>query len=320
MAEGATAGVVGATTTLERATPWPTPQMPPQTGGGPATARDAHRQRGGQRPNGAQRSGGIQRPAGALGLVRSRYAELPRALQRVAETVLLDPPAAAGGTIVELAERSGTSASTVTRFCRAIGFEGFAGLRLGLRDGGPAAGVSNGIAAQIGWTAARGSGAAATDPLERMLEQIVADDMIAVRETLTLLDLSEVARAADLISRAERVEIYAAAGSAGVGKQLREGLGLLAPQSGELGPRDAAMGISRSGHAHDTVDRLAKARAQGAKTIALTSFPHSPLADVADIVLLTTTLRRQALSARHSQLMVLDLLRAAVAQLIQGAG
>jgi DNA-binding MurR/RpiR family transcriptional regulator len=66
--------------------------------------------------------------------VRSHYAGLPGALQRVAETVLLDPPAVAAGTIVELAERSGTSVSTVTRFCRAIGFEGFGGLRQGLRE------------------------------------------------------------------------------------------------------------------------------------------------------------------------------------------
>lgn len=104
MVEHATAGVVGATTTLERAT-----------------------------------------PGAALSLVRSHYAGLPAALQRVAETVLLDPPAVAGGTIVELAERSGTSVSTVTRFCRAIGLEGFAGLRLGLRDGGSAGGTNNGL-------------------------------------------------------------------------------------------------------------------------------------------------------------------------------
>jgi DNA-binding MurR/RpiR family transcriptional regulator len=98
VAERATASVVGATTTLERATP--------------SLAKA---------------------PSAALSLVRLHYAQLPGALQRVAETVLLDPPAAAAGTIVELAERSGTSVSTVTRFCRAIGFEGFAGLRLGLR-------------------------------------------------------------------------------------------------------------------------------------------------------------------------------------------
>ncbi|HZM81779.1 MAG TPA: hypothetical protein VFC19_39160, partial [Candidatus Limnocylindrales bacterium] len=153
---------MGATTTLERAAT-PVPQSTPQSGDGSAKTR-----------------GGSAKTA--LSLVRSRYAELPGALQRVAQTVLLDPPAAAEGTIVELAERSGTSVSTVTRFCRAIGFVGFAGLRLGLRDGGST------------------SVSMAADPLARLLEQIVADDMIAVRETATLLDLSAVARAADMMS------------------------------------------------------------------------------------------------------------------------
>ena len=63
---------------------------------------------------------------------------------------------------------------------------------------------------------------------------------------------------------------------------------------------------------------LAEAGSHGATTIALTSFPRSPLAEVADIVLLTatqaTTFRPDALSARHPQLVVLDLLYIAVAQ------
>ena len=42
------------------------------------------------------------------------------------------PAAAARSTIVELAERSGTSPATVTRFCRALGFVGYADLRLAI--------------------------------------------------------------------------------------------------------------------------------------------------------------------------------------------
>ena len=56
---------------------------------------------------------------------------------------LTDPAAASRATIVELAERSGTSPATVTRFCRALGFDGYADLRLGIaaetgRPGRPA--------------------------------------------------------------------------------------------------------------------------------------------------------------------------------------
>ena len=57
---------------------------------------------------------------GVLVRIRSRLTEFTGALQRVAEQVLTDPAAAARATIVELAERSGTSPATVTRFCRAL--------------------------------------------------------------------------------------------------------------------------------------------------------------------------------------------------------
>src|ERR1700760_3164902 len=68
---------------------------------------------------------------GVLVRVRTRLPEFTGALRRVADQVLSDPAAAARATIVELAERSGTSPATVTRFCRALGFDGYADLRLG---------------------------------------------------------------------------------------------------------------------------------------------------------------------------------------------
>src|SRR5436189_5349044 len=69
---------------------------------------------------------------GVLVRVRARLPEFTGALRRVAEQVLADPAGASRATIVELAERSGTSPATVTRFCRALGFDGYADLRLGI--------------------------------------------------------------------------------------------------------------------------------------------------------------------------------------------
>ena len=65
-------------------------------------------------------------------LRRVRLGAFTGALRRVADEVLADPAGAARATIVELAERSSTSPATVTRFCRALGFEGYADLRLGI--------------------------------------------------------------------------------------------------------------------------------------------------------------------------------------------
>ena len=98
-----------------------------------------------------------------LARVRSRLPEFTGALQRVAELVLTDPASAARSTIVELAERSGTSPATITRFCRALGFEGYSDLRLGIAS-------ETGRAARSGgWTDDIGREIQPTDPLERVL-------------------------------------------------------------------------------------------------------------------------------------------------------
>jgi DNA-binding MurR/RpiR family transcriptional regulator len=262
---------------------------------------------------------------GVLARVRAKLPEFTGALQRVAELVLTDPASAARSTIVELAERSGTSPATITRFCRALGFEGYADLRLGI------AGETGRAARAGGWTDDIGREIQPTDPLERVLGQIMAADTRAMHDTAALLDLREVGKAAEAIAAASRVDIYGASGSALVGAEMQfclHRIGVAAwawtdvhnglASSALLHPGDVALGISHSGQTRETIEMIAEAGSHGATTVALTSFPRSPLADVADIVLLTatqaTTFRPDALSARHPQLVVLDLLYIAVAQ------
>jgi len=264
-------------------------------------------------------------PASALAQVRVKLPEFTGALRRVADSVLSDPAAAARATIVELAERSGTSPATVTRFCRALGFDGYSDLRIGI------AGETGRSARVAGWTVDIGREIEPADPLDRVLGQIMAADTQAMHDTAALLDLREVERAADAIAGASRVDIYGASGSALVGNEMQFSLhrigvaawswadlhnGLASAALLERG--DVALGISHSGQTRETIEMIAEAGSHGATTVGLTSFPHSPLAEVADVVLLTasqrTTYRPDALSARHPQLVVLDLLYIAVAQ------
>src|SRR2546423_10284916 len=260
-------------------------------------------------------------------LVRGRAGlpEFAGALRRVDEQVLGDPAAAARATIVELAERSGTSPATVTRFCRALGFEGYAELRLGI------AGETGRAARQAGWAVDIGREIQPEDSLERGLHQIMAADSPALGDTSALPDLKAVAPAADAITASRRVDIYGISGSALVGAEMQlclHRIGLAAwswtdvhnglASAALLRPGDVALGVSHSGQTRETIEMLAEAGTSGATTIALTSFPRSPLAEVADIVLLhamqATTFRPDALSGRHPQLVVLDLLYIAVAQ------
>ncbi len=159
----------------------------------------------------------------------------------------------------------------------------------------------------------------------------MAADTHAMHDTAALLDLREIERAADAIAAASRVDIYGASGSALVGAEMQfclHRIGVPAwswvdvhnglASSALLGSGDVALGISHSGQTRETIEMIAEAGSHGATTIALTSYPRSPLAEVASVVLLTatqaTTFRPDALSARHPQLVVLDLLYIAVAQ------
>src|SRR5829696_6032967 len=64
--------------------------------------------------------------------IRSLLPGLARAEQRVAQVVLDSPAAVAHRSITEVAELAGTSETTVTRFCKAIGVGGYPELRLAL--------------------------------------------------------------------------------------------------------------------------------------------------------------------------------------------
>src|SRR5690625_4083312 len=95
--------------------------------------------------------------------IRAALPELPAALQRVGEQVLSAPAVIARATILETAERSGTSAATVTRFCRALDLPGYADLRLAMAE---ETGRSSAVA---GWEIDIGREIMPTDSLQELL-------------------------------------------------------------------------------------------------------------------------------------------------------
>ena len=85
-----------------------------------------------------------------------------------------------------------------------------------------------------------------------------------------------------------------------------------------LGPDDAAIGFSHSGASTAVLEAIAIARKQGARTIAVTSYAGSPLAELADVLLVSTSrgspLLGENAAARIAQLNILDAIFVAVAQ------
>ncbi|WP_084959096.1 MurR/RpiR family transcriptional regulator [Thermoactinospora rubra] len=250
--------------------------------------------------------------------------DMPEALRKVAEVILDDPAEAARLTIVDLAERSGTSTATVTRFCRALGFGGYAELRVTIA-------AETGRAARRHWDTDIGQEILPTDGLERVLGVVSNSDIRLIQETSAQLDLGTVEKAAQAISRASRVLLFGVASSAAVAKEMEYRLQRIRvptwsrsdahsalTDAALLADGDVAIGISHSGRTREVIEVLAEAGSHGAITVAVTSHPRSPLAEVAELVLTTagreTTFRGDGFAAIHSQLLVLDVVYVAVAQ------
>jgi DNA-binding MurR/RpiR family transcriptional regulator len=259
-------------------------------------------------------------------LGRARH-ELTGALDQVAKTVLADPGGVSRATITDLAERVGTSPGTITRFCRALGYSGYQELKVALAE-------EVGRAANGRWDTDISREIHQGDSLKHVLQVLLAADTRALEQTADQLDLEAVDACVHALVDARQAHYFGIGTSGATAEELRLRLhrigipswswqdvhnGLVA--AALLDRRDVAIGISDSGHVHETVEFLREARRQGATTVAMTADDQSPIAAEADIVLTTaiqaTSFHSDALAARHSQLLVLDVLYARTAQLTQ---
>ncbi|WP_433216814.1 MurR/RpiR family transcriptional regulator [Microtetraspora malaysiensis] len=259
-----------------------------------------------------------------VGRIQAELDHLPEALRRIGQTILADPGAATRDTSPALAERSGTSPAAVTRFCRQFGFAGFAELRVALA-------TETGRAEQAKWDVAVGHEIGPDDPVANVIQSVAAADTRLIQETAAQLEADTVAAVADAIVAAGRVMLFGSSSSGLVaqfigGHMRRIGLSCWAhadphealADAAMLRPGDVVIGVSHQGRTSEVLEIVGEAGDHGATTVAVTSFPRSPLATLADHTLITgsreVALRPVSLSAVHSQMFVLDTLFVAVAQ------
>jgi DNA-binding MurR/RpiR family transcriptional regulator len=265
----------------------------------------------------------VHTPQTLVAHVRALTPNLAPAEQRVAAAVVDDPAGVSAKTISALAAACRTSGTTVIRFCRAMGFPGYPELRLALAAAAQ-------VGRETGWQDI-GSDIGPHDSLDEVIKKITHADARAVEETAAQLDTDTLRAVVDAVVRARRIDIYGIGASAFVALDLQQKLYRIerivyawpdphsALNSAALLRRgDVAIGISHTGTTADTVGSLALARDHEAITVAITNFPGSSIARVADHVLTTaareTTFRSGAMASRIAALTVVDCLFVAVAQ------
>ncbi|MGG5838403.1 MurR/RpiR family transcriptional regulator [Huaxiibacter chinensis] len=225
--------------------------------------------------------------------------------QKLGEFVLQDPAKVLYLTITELARESETSEASVTRLCRALGCKGYTEFKMALaldvqREHAP---VQKGDE----------------------IDEVVEESVLALRDTSRLLDRNVLLQAAKALHQARSVSIYGVAASATLGdylhyKLLRLGkpaqlfsdMHRASMNATSLTSEDVVVAISSSGSTRDLLHVVKLARQRGARVLALSNTPRSPLTSLSDMLLVAAKpegpLSAGALNAKVGVMLLVELL------------
>lgn len=261
-----------------------------------------------------------------LATVQRSLPKLSAAESRVAETILGDPTLVVDLAINDLAKLCRTSLSTVARFAQSLGYSGYRELRVAVAR---AVTLAQAQQARFGLDTTaidREDGPAA------IAAKLAAQEIDAIEKTAMALDEQALDRVAEALAAARHIDLFGQAASSLTAQDLQLKLARigcsvshspdphLAITTASLRCReDVAVAFSHGGETAETVRALEVARDAGALTVAVTSASDSPLAAVAEVVLLSqaqeSPFRMAAMSSRIAQLALIDVLFVRIVQL-----
>jgi DNA-binding MurR/RpiR family transcriptional regulator len=238
---------------------------------------------------------------------------------RVVETVFALRIFSEDTALKDIAAEAGVSEAMVVKITKKLGFAGY-------RDFRAAVSSYNRLP-----TAEMHQELSTEDSSREIIQKVFRTSIHALEETLAIMDIEAFDRAADLLHNAKQRDFYGVGGSAqiardvahkflriGVRANVQDDSHMMLMSASLLGPEDIAIGFSHSGNTTAVIEAIQLARKNGARTIAITNYNVSALAQQADIVLCSTAqgspLMGENAAARIAQLNILDALFVAVAQ------
>jgi DNA-binding MurR/RpiR family transcriptional regulator len=238
--------------------------------------------------------------------------------RKLAEFLLRHPIRASALSIEDLAEVTGISAPTISRFARELGMAGFGDLRAAVADTmqllhDPVAKLRLHLAGQDG----TGRGAQMLDAAQRQIQQIdavlVADQVAAVARrvvaarTVMVMGFGLSAHVAGLLVLGLQPFCPAVSAVVEFG-----GTEVAAGRLVGIGPDDVLISITFPRYASDVVNLTRYARDRGASVVALTDSIASPLAALADMLLLAPAEHPTLSGSMAAAVLIVEALVAAV--------
>ncbi len=250
-----------------------------------------------------------QQQSGALIRLRGLYPSLKAALQKVADVILRQPEMAIYASVNEVAAAAGVSEATVMRFCRILGFRGFQDFKIAL-------------AREMVAPARYPEELEGKDPAT-LVRKVFQSNIAALQDTLEVMSLDGMERAAQIFNEARQLMIVGVGGSGPIAQYaatrfFRLGLDahcysdsyLIMMASALLSPADAALVISHSGATAIPRQTAQLAKEAGVRVVCITNNSISPLARLSDIALVTASrgnrYGQETLPSRLCQVSIID--------------
>lgn len=230
--------------------------------------------------------------------------------KNISQYILDDPERTINSNVRTVAKETGISEASIVRFCRSIGLEGFADLKIQLikcASGQPLPSVFEEIDE--------------TESMESVARNVFTRNLVTLQTAMQQMDFSQVAAAADLLRQATQIVVCGLGISSSIADNcsvhlFRAGLPAIASTDPELmqiyarkATKDTVfLAISKGGRSTAVVHALQEARSHGAKTISITANDQTPLTEVSDVAIIHYAPTRAMVSTRVVQNTVVDCL------------
>lgn len=251
---------------------------------------------------------------GGLVALRAILDQLKPSERKAADYILENPKEVVKLSVQKLAELSGVSEATIVRLSKTMDMKGFQELKLRI-TGDLSSPLPTGTYEEIQMGAS----------VESIIQAVSNNNKMSIQDTTTVLSPEEVEKAANALTKARKIDIYGMGASAVIAQDVYQKLSRInwwcqaysdfhaqLTSAVTLTNRDVAFGISYSGQTDEIIQSLTEAKKQGATIITLTKFGSSPVAELGDIRLFTSSveqsIRSGAMASRIAQLNVVDIL------------
>jgi RpiR family carbohydrate utilization transcriptional regulator len=255
-------------------------------------------------------------PTDALSRIRGYYPSLSPSERKVADFILENFSHVIRMPLAELAELSGASEATAVRLCRSLGYSGFLELKIALTRALPDSPqlIHDDIAIE--------------DTPITIARKVFQGGIRALSDTAAMLDKEAFEKALNLVDGAERILIVGVGTSGPMAHELSNRLMRLrlncqvitdsylqVMQAALLTDKDVLIVISQTGDSQDPIRTANEGRIHQCPVICITGNLLSPLAEKADVVLLSVSheTRPETLSSRVAQHALIQALYVALA-------